>query len=314
MVELKHLRIFKEVAERGSFSAAAEALNYTQPAVSQQIASLERATGAKLVDRMARGIRLTDAGRALLRHAEAVLARLAEAEAELESIGAMRSGRVRLVSFPTGGSSLIPPATAAFHDRYPGVELILSVAEPAEALDQLRSGDVDIALLLESGFEPDSRDDGLERIQLLDDPMFLALPRDHALARRHRVKLSALCNETWMHGSSHERACPDSAVFLRACHAAGFEPRVALENDDYAAIQGFVAAGVGLALIPQLALQSVRDDIVIREVAERPVRRVVAATNANGYRSPVTEAMLEILREVSAGYLEERQPPPAAVG
>src|SRR5215207_2974975 len=209
MFELKHLRVFKEVVERGSFSAAAEELSYSQPAVSQQIAALERAAGAKLVDRTARGIRPTDAGRALLGHADAVLAQLAEAEAELESIGAMRSGRVRLASFPTGGSSLIPPATAAFHDRHPGVELILTVAEPAVALDQVRSGEVDVALLLESGFEADSRNDGVDRIHLLDDPMFLALPRDHPLAGRRRVKLAALADETWMHGSQDICACPD---------------------------------------------------------------------------------------------------------
>ena len=314
MVELKHLRIFAEVAERGSFSAAAEALNYTQPAVSQQIAALERATGAKLVDRMPRGVRLTDAGRALLPHAEAVLARLADAEAELESIGAMRSGRVRLASFPTGGSSLIPPATAAFHDRYPGVELILSVADPRDGLEQLIKGQVDIALLLESGFEPQPRHEQVERIHLLDDPMYLALPRDHPLAGKRRAKLSELAEETWMHGSQDVCACPDGQIFLRACHTAGFEPRVALQNDDYAAIQGFVAAGVGVALIPQLALESVREDIVIRELAQpKPVRHVVAATSADGHRSAATEAMLDILREVSAGYLSERRPRLAAV-
>src|SRR5215211_4802927 len=198
MFELKHLRVFKEVVERGSFSAAAEELSYSQPAVSQQIAALERAAGAKLVDRTARGIRPTDAGRALLGHADAVLARLADAEAELEAIGTMRSGRVRLASFPTGGSSLIPPATAAFHDRHPGVDLILSVAEPPVALDQLRTRNVDIALLLEPGFEGGSQDDGMERIHLLDDPMFLALPRDPPLAGRRRLKLAELADETWM--------------------------------------------------------------------------------------------------------------------
>jgi DNA-binding transcriptional LysR family regulator len=314
MLELKHLKVFKEVVERGSFSAAAEALNYSQPAVSQQIAALERATGAKLVDRNARGIRLTDAGRALLRHADSVLAQLAEAEAELEAIGTLRSGKVRLVSFPTGGASLIPPATAAFHDRYPGVDLILSVADPPAAREHLRSGDVDIALLLESGFEG-SQDDGIERIHLLDDPMFLALPRDHPLAGRRRLKLAELADETWMHGSNEACSCPDGMIFVRACHTAGFEPRVALHNDDYAAIQGFVAAGVGVALIPQLALESVREDVVIRQLsAPKPTRRVVAAANGNGYRSPATEAMLEILREVSAGYLDERPPALAAVG
>ena len=312
MFELKHLRVLKEVADRGSFSAAAEALSYSQPAVSQQIAALERAAGAKLVDRTSRGIRLTEAGRALLGHAEAILMRLADAEAELEAIRGVRSGRVRLASFPTGGASLIPLATAAFRERHPGVEVILSVAGPPGALEALGAGEADIALLVESGFERESENERVERIHLLDDPMFLALPVDHPLASKRSVRLADLADETWMHDSS---SCPDAAVFLRACHAAGFEPRVALENDDYAAIQGFIAAGVGVALIPQLALQSVRDDVAIRPLAgNKPARRVVAATLADGYRSPAAEAMLEILREVSAGYLAKRQPPIAAVG
>jgi DNA-binding transcriptional LysR family regulator len=315
MLDLKHLLVFKEVAERGSFSGAAEALSYSQPAVSQQIAALERSAGAKLVDRTPRGIRLTDAGRVLLGHAEAILKRLAATTAELEAINGLRAGTVRLASFPTGGASLIPPATAVFHDRHPGVELTLSMAEAPEARELLRAGDVDLALLLESGFEPDAQNGRLERIHLLDDPMYVALPADHPLASRRKVRLASLRDETWMQGSHTANSCPDAAIFLRACHAAGFEPRVALENDDYAAIQGFVAAGVGVSLIPQLALQSVRDDIAIRPLAApRVARRVVAATAANAYRSRATAAMLEILQEVSADYLRERPAPFAAVG
>jgi DNA-binding transcriptional LysR family regulator len=314
MFELKHLRVFKAVAERGSFSAAAEALNYSQPAISQQIAALERSAGTRLVDRAPRGIHLTEAGRALLGHAEAVLARLVEAEAELEAINGVRAGRVRLASFPTGGASLIPPATAAFGERYPGVELVLSMAEAPESRELLRTGEVDIALLLESGFEPDSQNERIERVHLLDDPMYLALPVDHPLAAKRKVRLADLADETWMHGSHSSSSCPDAAIFLRACHGAGFEPRVALQNDDYAAIQGFVAARVGVSLIPQLALQSVRDDIVIRALTEpRVVRRVVAATPANGQASPATRAMLDILQEVSADYLQGRPAVLAAV-
>jgi molybdate transport repressor ModE-like protein len=315
MLELKHLRVLREVAERGSFSAAAEALSYSQPAVSQQIAALERAAGAKLVDRAPGGVRFTEAGRSLLRHADAILARVAEAEEELEAIEGLRSGTVRMASFPTGGASLIPPATAAFHDRHPGVELSLSMAEAWEARELLRAGEVDIALLLESGFEPDAQNDRIERIHLLDDPMYVALPADHPLAGRRKVRLASLHDETWMHGSHTATSCPDAAIFLRACHAEGFEPRIVLENDDYAAIQGFVAAGVGVSLIPQLALQSVRDDIAIRPLAAPGVaRRVVAATPTGAHRSAATAAMLEILREVSAGYLRERPTPLAAVG
>jgi DNA-binding transcriptional LysR family regulator len=312
MFDLKHLRVLKEVSERGSFSAAAEALSYTQPAVSQQIAALEREAGAHLVDRTPRGIRLTDAGRALLVHAEAILARLGEAEAELEAITDLRRGRVRLASFPTGGATLIPVAVAAFRERHPGVEVVLDAAESRDAMEKLRHGELDLAVLLESGFDSESDDERIEQVHLLDDPMFAALPADHPLARRRTVKLGDLADETWMHDSS---PCPDAAIFLHACHVAGFEPRVAFRNDDYSAIQGFIAAGVGIALIPQLALQGVRDDIVIRPLAGHvPVRRVVAATPAGGYRSPATQAMLDILREISSDYPTERQPPLAAVG
>jgi DNA-binding transcriptional LysR family regulator len=306
MFELRHLRVLREVAERGSFSAAAEALSYTQPAVSQQIAALERQAGAKLVDRTPRGIRLTDAGRALLGHAESILAQLAEAEAELEAIADVRGGMVRLSSFPTGGATLIPLALAAFRDRHPGVEVAISVAGLSEAVDRLKSGDDDLAVMLESGFGPESRDQRLDRVHLLDDPMLVALPTGHSLARRRSVRLADLADETWMQDGS---SCPDATVFLRACHAAGFEPKVAFENDDYMAIQGFVAAGVGIALIPELALQGVREDVVVRPLAGRtPKRRVVAATPAGGHRSPATDAMLDVLRAVSADYQARHQP------
>src|ERR671922_930945 len=133
MLDVRRMRVLREVAARGSFSAAAEALSYTQSAVSQQIAALEREAGAKLVERNARGIRLTDAGEALVRHTEAVLANLAEAEAELEAIAGLRGGRVRLASFQTAGSALVPQAIAPFRAKYPAVELNLIEAEPDES-------------------------------------------------------------------------------------------------------------------------------------------------------------------------------------
>jgi DNA-binding transcriptional LysR family regulator len=310
MLDVKQMRVLKEVAERGSFSAAAAALSYTQPAVSQQIAALERQAGARLVDRTSRGVRLTDAGRALVGHADAILGRLADAEAELAAIRDLRGGQVRLVSFHTGGSSLIPVATAAFRQRHPGVEVSLSVAGVSSALERLKAGEVDVALLIEPNFGPQPRDALLERVHLLDDPMFAVLPADHPLATKRALKLSDLAGETWMHDGSE---CCDAPVFLRACIDAGFEPRVAFENDDYAAIQGFIAAGVGVALIPQLALRGVRDDVVVRSLAGRaPFRRVVAATLSGGLRSQATEAMLGILQEVSADYLANNQPPLAA--
>jgi DNA-binding transcriptional LysR family regulator len=245
-------------------------------------------------------------------HAEAILARLVEAEEELVAIRDLRAGEVRLVSFPTGGASLIPVATAAFRRVHPGVDVTLSVATVSEATERLRAGEVDIALLTEPGFGPSPRDSMLHRVHLLDDPMFAVLPAAHPLARRRTLRLAALAEETWMHGGA---ACCDSVVFVHACREAGFEPRVAFENDDYSAIQGFVAAGVGMALIPQLALQGVRDDVVVRPLSGRvPHRRVVAATLAGGAQSCGTDAMLAILEEVSASYLANNVPPLSPVG
>src|ERR671917_2798358 len=144
MLDVRRMRVLREVAARGSFSAAADALAYTQSAVSQQIAALEREAGTTLVERNARGVRLTDAGRALVAHADVILARLADAEAELEAIAGLRGGRLRLVSFPTAGATIMPRAIALFRERHPFVELSLEPAEPPEALEALRGGECDI--------------------------------------------------------------------------------------------------------------------------------------------------------------------------
>ena len=183
MFDVKQLRVLQAVAEHGSFSAAAEALSYTQPAISQQIAALEKRAGARLVDRGSRGVRLTDAGRALVDHADAVLARLAAAEAELEAIADVRGGRVRLSSFPTAGASIVPPAIARFTERHPGVELSLVEAEPDQAVRMLRAAELEVALVFEYSelwpAEFERLFEGIELHQLLEDPMHLALPRGH---------------------------------------------------------------------------------------------------------------------------------------
>ncbi len=162
MLDVKRLKVLREVAAHGSFSAAAEALAYTQSAVSQQIATLEREAGTVLVDRSARGVSLTDAGEALVRHADAILARLAEAEAELEAIAGLRGGRLRIVAFPTAGATLAPRAIAAFRERHPAVDLTLIPGEPEDGIAALKSGETDIALLIESGFET-WHDEAIER-------------------------------------------------------------------------------------------------------------------------------------------------------
>ena len=303
MLDVRRLRVLREVAARGSFSAAAEALAYTQSAVSQQIAALEREAGTTLVDRTARGVRLTDAGRALVRHADAILARLADAEAELEAIAGLRGGRLRLASFPTAGASIMPVTIARFRERHPGVELSMDLAEPFEYMPRLRAGEWDIAVTNLATRKDD--DDGVHFLHVLDDPLYVALPAQHRLARNRAIRLEQLADEDWMLGS--QGVCPDTSIFLRSCRRAGFEPRIAFHSDDYTAIQGFVAAGMGVSFIPHLALVSVRDDIVIRSLGPRaPVRHVVAATVAGSFLSPAKRAMLDILVEVGQEFGERR--------
>src|SRR5918993_48177 len=240
MLDVRRMRVLREVALQGSFSAAAESLSFTQSAVSQQIAALERETGTILVQRSARGVRLTEAGEALVRHADAVLARLAEAEAE----------------------------------------------------PQLKSGELDLVLGFGSRFE---LEDGIERQFLLEDPMLLVLPKDHALAEKRNLRLADLADEAWIGGPQD---CECNRLIYGACSGAGYDPRIAFETDHYAAVQGFVAAGVGVSLIAELGLTTIRDDIVVRDLGrETPVRRIYAATGA-GYKTPATVAMVEVLREV----------------
>ena len=295
MLDVRRMRVLREVAARGSFSAAADALSYTQSAVSQQIAALEREAATKLVERSARGVRLTEAGRALVDHADVILARLADAEHELEAIAGLRGGRLRLCSFPSAGATIMPPAIARYRDRHPGVELSLDLAEPDDGVEKLKSGQVDIAMTITASGLCSYQ--GVDELHVLDDPMYVALPAGHPLAQKRNLRLSELSEEAWMLGSTG--TCPDTSIFLRSCGAAGFEPRVAFESNDYLAIQGFIAAGMGVSFIPDLALVSVRDDIVIRSLGARPpMRRIMATTLADSFCSPAKQAMLDILVEV----------------
>jgi DNA-binding transcriptional LysR family regulator len=305
MLDVRRMRVLREVARRGSFSAAAESLAYTQSAVSQQIAALEREAGTRLVDRSARGVRLTDAGRALVEHADAILARLADAEAELEAIAGLRGGRLRLVSFPSAGATIMPEAIARFRARHPAVELTLEPAEPEPSIVKLRAGEADVVLDITAGFRP-APDDGIERVHLLDDPMYVALPAGHPFARRRNLRLEDLAGEAWILGTTG--SCPDASIFLRSCQLAGFEPNVTFNSDDYFAIQGFVAAGMGASFIPDLALITVRDDIVVRSLGARPPSRVIwAATLMDSYASPARQAMVEILAEVAGEFAANRR-------
>jgi len=309
MLDVKRMKVLREVAAERSFSAAAQKLGYTQSAVSQQIAALEREAGSTLIERNPRGIRLTDAGEALVRHADKILARLAEAEAELEAIAGLRGGRLRLGSFPTAGATLMPRAIAEFSKRHPAVELSLAEAEPDESLPRLKGGELDLILIDDS---PLAEDDEVDFAHLLDDPLHLALPADHPFASRRRLRFQDLAAEPWIQGT---QVCACQRQLQNACANAGFEPRVAYESDDFQVVQGLVAAGVGVALIPGLALVSERSDVVIRSIGTKPpVRQILAATLANDYRSPAVVEMLEILKTIAADYDVRNTPKLAAAG
>jgi DNA-binding transcriptional LysR family regulator len=303
MLNVARLRVLKEVAYRGSFSAAAEALAYTQSAVSQQIAALEAETKLSLLERHPRGVSLTAAGQTLVGHAEGILAELERAEAALAEIAGLRGGRLRMASFPTAGATLMPLAIATFRASYPDVELTLTEAEPEEVAPRLRAGELDLALLFE--FEGEKLiGERMTRADLFEDPMFLTLPAEHRLAGRARLRLEDLREEAWVQTS---RASPCARHVVRCCHAAGFEPNVAFESDDYQTVQGLVAAGVGVALIPRLALSAPRADVVTRALAPAPpVRQVIAAAPAGARLVPAATAMLRILE--SADWPEPAAP------
>ncbi len=295
MLNVTRIGVLRAVARHGSFSGAADALGYTQPAVSRQIATLEAETGAVLIRRLVSGARLTEAGEVLVRHAEVIFAALEEAENELRAVLGIEAGRLRLATFSSAAASIVPLAIARFRGIHPGVELIVEMMEPEESIARLRCGELDIALSNDAQARPG---EPIERVHLFDDPMYVALPSGHRLAECPELRLGDLAGEPWMLATT--RNCPDAAMFKRACHAAGFEPIIAFENDDYHAILGFVAAGVGVALIPDLSARAAREDVGIRALAAgAPVRQIVAAVAA-GYRPPATEAMLEVLLAVGS--------------
>jgi DNA-binding transcriptional LysR family regulator len=301
MLNVNRLRILIEVANRGSFSAAADALSYTQSAVSQQIAALEAETGVTLLERLPRGVRLTPAGQVLRSYAEGIVARLHAAEAEMAAIAGLRGGQLRMASFPTAGATLMPLAIAIFRAQHPEVELTLAEGEPEEMAPRLSAGEFDIALLFEFEGTSQSLGPDLSRLELFEDPMFLALPADHALARRRTLRLENLRAEAWIQTSA---SSPCARHVVRSCHAAGFEPIVSFESDDYQTVQGLVAAGVGVALIPKLALSGAREDIAIRALSPAsPVREVVAATPDGTRLTAAAAAMRQILTDVATRFV-----------
>ena len=302
MLDLKRLAILREVSRQASFSGAADELYHSQSAVSQQIANLEREVGMQLLDRTREGPKLTDAGTVLVAHAEAALARLDEAERELAAIAGLEGGELRLASFPSASATVLTEAVSAFHQRHPGVRLSVRDAEPEISLPRLRGSELDLALSFDYPSVPAAEERDLDQTLLLTESMYVALPKRHPLAKRDVVPLIELSDAVWLSGS-----CPSSCgeAVIGACRRAGFEARVGFESDDYHVMQGFIAAGLGVTLLPDLALPTLRPELVVRPTdPPAPSRRVWAVTRSEQARSPATEEMLAILTEVGADFAD----------
>src|SRR3984885_1981930 len=235
MLNVGRVRILSEVVHRGSFSAAAEALSYTQSAVSQAIARLEPETGATLIVRDRGGVWPTAAGASLVEHAEGIFARIEAAENELAAVLGVRSGRLRTASFPSAGATLMPEAIATFRRRHPDIALTLAEGEPEEIAPRLRAGEFDLALLFEFPGARERHGARLRTQLLLEDPMLVALPAEHALAGKPALSLSDLREDDWVQTSA---SSPCARHVVRLCLAAGFEPKGTFESANYETGQG----------------------------------------------------------------------------
>jgi DNA-binding transcriptional LysR family regulator len=295
---VRGIRVLCEVAARGSFSAAADALGLTQSAVSQHVAALERETGLSLVERGTRPAELTEAGHVLVRHGKAITIRLDGAEQELAEIAGRRAGRLRLGSFPTALTTFVPAAIARLRSERPTTVLTVVDDHMQGLLPRLVDGELDLAVVFDHETLPEVAPGQLRRLHLFDDTYQLVLPSGHRLARRRAAPdLTDLAGETWVGGHA------GSAWFhivRYACRAAGFEPRTSLASDDYRAVQAFVAAGLGIAVIPGLAVVNATPGVEVRRLrAGAPVRRISVAHAEDKFQPPAARAMTAILQDVT---------------
>jgi DNA-binding transcriptional LysR family regulator len=293
MLDVRRMRVLREVANRGSIAAAAHALSFTPSAVSQQIATLERETGVSLVERGPRWVRLTEAGHALVEHTDEILARLRTAEADLQALAGLSRGTLRVASFPTAYATIMPGAIAGFRARHPDVELRLTEADPRAGLARLKAGELELALAYEYDYVPLEVEEGIELVHLMDDPINALLPRSHPAAGRATVRLRDLATEAWV-TSTPRSSC--HMFVRRACNAEGFDPDVTMESDDHGVWQGLVAAGIGVALASELSLPALDPGVTVRPVAPRRLKRKIwAAHRAGAGKTPAVEAMLDVL-------------------
>ncbi|GAA3000944.1 LysR family transcriptional regulator [Kitasatospora albolonga] len=296
MFDSRHLRTFHEVVRTGSYSAAARELGYTQPAITQQMKALEREVGVPLFTRAGRGLRLTEAGETLARHAEEILAGLRTAQQQLGALARLRAGRVRVCAFPSANATLIPAAMARLQAEHPGIRVELLEAEPPESLQRLLRGECDITLAFGyPGADPEVPPEVVVT-PLMEDQLTVLLPLGHPLARRQAVRIGDLSEERWIAG------CPRCrANLLQVCSDQGFAPDVVFTTDDNLAVQSLVAAGVGIALMPALVLSFMCHAKVTGRLAEPHVRRQVSAYVLRDHlRVPATGLVLDELVRAAA--------------
>jgi DNA-binding transcriptional LysR family regulator len=306
MLELTRFKVFREVATLGSFTKAAESLGYAQPSISHHVAQLERELGAQLFERHPRRIQLTPAGQVFLGHIQSVLVQLGDAEREV--VETVRAGgrSLRVAVFPTAAATLMPVAVACFRAGAPTVDLRLTEADPPVSVPALTTGEHDLALVYDYPALGLPAEPGVELEPLCVDHMALALPPGHPMAGAGSVPLGMLSGERWI--APHTSVCRDAFDF--ACRSAGFTPQVVSQTRDYMAMQGLVAAGVGVALLPRLAVAMARrPDVALVALSDLVIARVTfVAARTGAYRSPITEAFRAALRQAVSGVCDPDLP------
>lgn len=291
MIDLRRLEALVAVHRTGSVSAAAASLHYGQPTISHHLRRLEAETGSVLLQRVGRGIRLTPEGEQLARRGEEVLGLLARAEAELTAASSLQAGRVRLAAFPSGAATLVPAALALLAERHPGVDLELTEAEPPEAYEMLRAGTVDLALTFAYPDQPEPEQ--ITSTPVLEDSLHLVEPGPGAPAGP--VDLASYADRAWVTGCERCRR-----ELLALCAEAGFTPEIAFASDDYVAVQSLVAAGLGVTVLPGLALRAHQHpDVARRSLGAQ--RRIQLSTYGAPPRPVAVDAVAAALAEVAAG-------------
>ncbi|MFI7306776.1 LysR family transcriptional regulator [Micromonospora aurantiaca] len=295
-METQLLEVFRTVARHGSITTAARALSFTQSAVSRQIAALEADIGARLFDRLPRGVALTEEGRELLPHAEAVLDRLAAARRDLDDLRGLGRGRLRVGAFPTAVAALVPRAMASFRSAHPEISLSLVEGVTPQLLERLLAEEADVAVVSTSPTGELDRE-RFDLRHLLDERLLVAVARDHRLAHRRSVRLADLAEDAFVVGS----ATAENSL-LRASLPSGFSPRVDIVAAEWTGKLGCVAAGLGVALVPALAVRGTPPDIALLRLHpdDESVRQIFAATVRGRTLSPAVTHFLEHLRAEAA--------------